>query len=234
MARGGSKGVPRKNIRMLSGKPLLAWTVLEAKKSKYINRIIISTDDEEIAKVAAEYGAEAPFMRPKELAADRTLDLPVMQHALRYLEEKENYKPDAVVQLRPTAPLRRAEHIDFGVKMFLEHPEAHSVRSVTPTPKHPLKMWRLEGERLTPLLTHPEVPEAYNSARQILQDKMPVFAQNGSVDVIRPEVILEMNSMSGQNIFGFVMPAEESVNIDSLEDFAVAEKFMAERLEREK
>ncbi|HEY5903570.1 MAG TPA: acylneuraminate cytidylyltransferase family protein, partial [Anaerolineales bacterium] len=105
-ARGGSKGIPRKNIRLFSGWPLLAWSIAAAQQAETVSRVIVSTDDEEIAAVGREYGAETPFLRPAEFARDDTTDLPVFEHALRWLDEHEGYRPEVVVQLRPTSPIR--------------------------------------------------------------------------------------------------------------------------------
>jgi CMP-N-acetylneuraminic acid synthetase len=127
-ARGGSKSIPRKNLKPLGGHPLIAWSIAAALQAECKPRVIVSTDDEEIATVAREYGAEVPFMRPAELAQDRTLDLPVFQHALGWLEEKEGYLPGIVIQLRPTSPFRPAGMIDEAVRILRAHPEATSVR----------------------------------------------------------------------------------------------------------
>ena len=219
-ARGGSKGVPRKNIKILAGRPLISYAIEEAKKSKYIKRIIVSTDDREISKVAKSYGAEVPFMRPVELAGDEVTDLPVFQHALKWLLEYENYRPDIIVHLRPTAPLRTAEHIDKGIKLLIES-DADAVRSVCPAPKHPCKMWRFVGKRIYPFL--PETicgKEAFNMNRQQLP---PVFVQNGSVDIIKWETIMIKNSMTGEYIVGMLMDEKDSVNIDTEIDFLLAE-----------
>ncbi|MBI1855503.1 MAG: acylneuraminate cytidylyltransferase family protein, partial [Chloroflexi bacterium] len=118
-ARGGSKGIPRKNIRSFAGYPLIAWSIAAAKQSGLVTRIIVSTDDDEIAAVAREWGAETPFMRPTELAQDKTLDLPVFEHALKWLAENENYKPDVLIQLRPTSPIRPRDLVDDAVRILL-------------------------------------------------------------------------------------------------------------------
>lgn len=231
LARGGSKGVPRKNIRPLLGKPLIAWTIEEAKKSKYISRVILSTDDAEIAEIGREYGTEVPFMRPVELAQDATTELPVVQHALKWLKDNENYAPDIVVRLVPTSPLRTAEHIDQGIKLMLENPDADSVRSVTESPKHPLKCWRLENNRLTPFVPKElygfgEKDEPYIMPRQ----KLPkAYVNNGAVDVLRVSVVMEKNSWLGEKIYGFEMPYKDSINIDNETDFLLAEVFLKER-----
>src|ERR1700690_1989737 len=127
-ARGGSKGIPHKNIRNFAGYPLIAWSIAAGKQSKLATRVLVSTDDEEIASIARQYGAEVPFLRPVELAQDNTLDLPVFEHALKWLEEIEEYKPEIVIQLRPTSPIRPRGCVDEAVSILLEHPRANCVR----------------------------------------------------------------------------------------------------------
>ena len=139
-ARGGSKSIPRKNIRLFAGHPLIAYSIAAGVAAQTISRVIVSTDDEEIAAIARQYGAETPFLRPAEFALDQTPDLPVFQHALTWLAENENYHPQIVVQLRPTSPLRRVAHIDGAVTRLLEHPEADSIRAVCIPFQNPFKM----------------------------------------------------------------------------------------------
>jgi N-acylneuraminate cytidylyltransferase len=227
-ARGGSKGVPRKNIKLLAGEPLIAYTIREARKSKYITRIVVSTEDEEIAGIARELGAEVPFVRPVELALDHVLDLPVFQHCLKWLRENQGYSPDLVVHLRPTAPLRTVAYIDGAIEMILASPEADSVRSVCPVSEQPLKMWRVQEGNLTPYIPADVygLKEAYNMPRQ----KLPAaYIQNGAVDVVKPEVIMQRNSMTGSAIKALVMDADESVSIDTPLDWQLAEILMARR-----
>lgn len=227
-ARGGSKGVPRKNIKFLAGEPLIAYTIREAQKSKYITRIIVSTEDDEIARIARELGGEVPFVRPAELALDDVLDLPVFQHCLRWLQENESYTPDLVVHLRPTAPLRTVSHIDRAIEQFVASFGADSLRSVCPVSEQPLKMWRVQGENLTPYIPAEVygLKEAYNMPRQ----KLPAaYIQNGAVDVIKPEVIMQKNSMTGDPIKALVMDADESISIDTPLDWQLAEILMARR-----
>ena len=230
-ARGGSKSVPRKNIKLLAGDPLIAYSILEAKRSRYIERVMVSTEDQEIADIAQSYGAEVPFLRPEELADDHALDIDVFQHCLRWLAEHEDNRPEIVVHLRPTAPLRLAEHIDKAVELLMAHPEASCARTVCPAPQHPLKMWRMDEGQLHSFI--PEtvygIREPYNSPRQSLP---AAYVQNGSVDAIRSSVILEENSMSGNMIVGVVMDESESINIDSPIDFMIAEALMEQRGDR--
>jgi N-acylneuraminate cytidylyltransferase len=227
-ARGGSKKVPRKNIRVLAGKPLIAYAIEESFKSRFITRTIVTTDDEEIARTAKGFGADVPFLRPAELAEDHVTDLPVFRHCLDWLKENDSCVPDIVVHLRPTAPLRTCAHIDSAVGLLLENPQADSVRSVTDAGPHPLKMWRIEGDLLFPFI--PEhiygIKECYNMPRQ----KLPkAYIQNGSVDVLRARTILEKNSMSGDKIVPFVMDEMDSVNIDTEIDFQMAEEIIKKR-----
>lgn len=221
-ARGGSKGIPRKNIRNFAGHPLIAYSIAAAWQSQRVTRVIVSTDDAEIAEVARAYGAEVPFLRPAELAQDSTLDLPVFQHALAWLTANEAYAPDVVVQLRPTSPIRPVGLVDEAVHILLEHPEADSVRGVVPAGQNPYKMWRIDLQtgQMKNLLDVPGVPEPYNAPRQLLP---PVYWQTGHIDVIRPVTILEKNSMSGEVILPVMIDPRYTVDIDSLADWARAE-----------
>ena len=217
-ARGGSKGIPRKNIRDFAGFPLIAYSIAAAQQSDLVTRVIVSTDDEEIAAVARDFGAEVPFLRPEELARDETMDLPVFEQALRWLAEFEAYIPDLVIQLRPTSPVRPVGLIDRAVSELLAHPEADSVRGVVPAGQNPHKMWRIGADgRMQSLLAVEGIAEPYNAPRQKLP---PVFWQTGHIDVIRPEIILEKHSMSGDVILPVLIDPEYTVDIDNLRDWA--------------
>lgn len=221
-ARGGSKGIPRKNIRLFSGFPLIAWSIAAALQAKTVTRTIVSTDDEEIASVAREWGAQTPFLRPMEWAQDQTTDLPVFEHALKWLAENENYHPAAVVQLRPTSPIRPRDCVDAAVRILSDHPGADSVRGVVPAGQNPHKMWRLpEGENspMKNLLDVPGIDEPYNAPRQILP---PVYWQTGHIDAIRTATILG-GSMSGRTVYPLVIDARYTVDLDSLNDWVKAE-----------
>jgi N-acylneuraminate cytidylyltransferase len=228
-ARGGSKGIPRKNIRAFAGQPLIAYSIAAGLQTKIVTRVIVTTDDEEISEVARNCGAETPFLRPAELAQDRTTDLPVFQHALRWLADHEDYHPQAVVHLRPTTPIRPPDLVDRSVVLLLAHPEADSVRGITPAHQNPFKMWLMEGEDepIRPLVTAPGIEEPYNSPRQIL----PVaYAHTGLIDIIRPATILEMNSMSGRTILPILFDPSYDADLDTVEDWRRAEqKVLLER-----
>ena len=216
-ARGGSKGIPRKNIRNFAGYPLIAYSIEAGLQSKTVTRVIVSTDDEEIAEVARRCGAETPFLRPAEFAQDQTLDLPVFQHALQWLEHNQGYRPEIVVQLRPTSPIRPSGLVDEAVNLLLEHPEADSVRGVVPSGQNPHKMWRLNPQsgRMMPLLAVEGITEPYNAPRQALP---PTFWQTGHIDAIRPNVILR-GSMSGDVILPVMVDPEYTVDIDTPRDW---------------
>jgi YrbI family 3-deoxy-D-manno-octulosonate 8-phosphate phosphatase len=218
-ARGGSKGIPRKNIRSFAGYPLIAWSIAAAKQSEFVTRVIVSTDDEEIASVARECGAETPFLRPAELAQDQTTDLPVFEHALQWLKENEDYQPEITIQLRPTSPIRPKGMVDHAIRILLEHDDADCVRGVVPAGQNPFKMWRFSGEDkpLNPLLEVPGLAEPYNAPRQILP---PVYWQTGHIDAIRGSTITNKKSLTGDVIYPLVIDPRYTVDIDNLSDWA--------------
>ena len=216
-ARGGSKGIPRKNIRPFAGYPLIAYSIAAARQAETVARVLVSTDDEEIAEVSRRYGAETPFLRPAELAADRSMDLPVFTHALTWLVEREGYQPDAVVHLHPTSPVRPRGCLDKAVRLLLDHPEADCVRGVVEPGQNPHKMWRIDNQdgHMIPLLTVPGIAEPYNTPRQLLP---PVYLQTGHVNVIRPVAILG-GSMTGRIILPLIIDYHFEVDLDTLADW---------------
>ena len=218
-ARGGSRGVPRKNLRLFCGRPLITHTLAVAQRTPLIDRCVVSTDDAEIAAVARAQGAEIPFLRPRNLAEDDTPDLPVFKHALVWLAEHEGYRPDVVVHLRPTSPLRRPEQIQDALELLLAHPEADSVRSVSSPSQNPYKMWRVVDGEIRPLVPS-ELTEPYNAPRQMLP---AAYWQNGYVDVAWTRTILEKNSMTGSRILPLIMNDAFPVDLDSVELFEIAE-----------
>lgn len=222
-ARGGSKGIPKKNIAMLGGRPLLAYTCDAALSSRRLTRTILTTDDEEIAAVGQACGVEVPFLRPAALAQDDTPALPVIQHALCWLQENEGYKPQVVVLLQPTSPLRRSEHFDAAVDLLLET-GADSVVSVVSVPHryNPLSVMKLEKGRLVPFLAGPPILRR--------QDKPVVYARNGpAVLVMRPEATLEQGNLYGVDCRPLFMDEADSIDVDSLLDLWLAECLMRRR-----
>ena len=219
-ARGGSKGIKRKNLVPVRGKPLIAHSIEHARASGRITRVLVSTEDPEIRDVALACGAEVPFLRPRELAEDHVLDLPVFEHVLRTLDERETYRPEIVVHLRPTAPYRKAGWIDAAVDELIGAPDADSVRSVSLVVQHPYRMFELAPDGyLTPFLTDVR-PRPYELRRQ---DLPPVYYYNCVIDVTRPRTILEKHSMTGDRMRSFVMSADEVVDVDTPRDLDVAE-----------
>ncbi len=220
-ARGGSKGIPHKNVMMLAGKPLIAHSILQALESSHINRVVVSTDDDEIARVALEWGAEIPFMRPAEFAQDSSPDIDVFRHALGWLSEHENYSPDLIVHLRPTGPARRVQLIDEAIDLLESQPEADAIRSMCPALQTPYKMWQITAAGyLQPALRIDGIPDSQSLPRQ----QLPlVYWQNGYVDVIRPRAVLEKNSMWGDNAIPFIVE-EPLFELDYPEDIPAVEE----------
>lgn len=201
-ARGGSKSVPRKNLLQVAGRPLIVYSIEQALACASVTRCIVSTDDAEIAAVARQAGAEVPFIRPAELATDTATDLEVFRHALLWLDEHEAYRPELVVHLRPTGPVRQVAVVDQAISRMLSTPEADSLRSVMLAEQTPYKMWRIEEGVLVPVKKLPGVTEAHSLPRQ----KLPlVYWQNGYVDIVRPRTVLEKASMAGELILPFVV-----------------------------
>jgi YrbI family 3-deoxy-D-manno-octulosonate 8-phosphate phosphatase len=223
-ARGGSKSIPGKNIKPLGGVPLLAYSIAAGLQSKRVHRVVVSTDDPEIASVAQKWGAEVPFTRPPELAEDDVPDLPVFLHTLQWLEEHEQYRPDVVVQLRPTSPFRPTRSVDEAVEALLENPNADSVRCVTFSGQNPFKMWRIEDGQLWPLLKT-SLNEPYNMPRQ----KLPTtYWQTGHIDVIRTATILQKHSMTGDCILSHVIDPQYAVDLDTQVQWRFAEHLLHE------
>ncbi|MFT3985945.1 MAG: acylneuraminate cytidylyltransferase, partial [Lachnospiraceae bacterium] len=223
-ARSGSKSVADKNIRLIDKKPMLAYSIEHAKRSHYINRVIVSTDSERYAQIAREYGAEVPFLRPAEYATDTALDYDVFYHALTFLKQKENYIPELVVQLRPTYPIRDVEDIDKMIGQMLADESIDSMRCIAPAKEIPYKMWLCRDmdsdfSLLDPLMT--DIEECYNMPRQQLPK---VYYQNACIDVIRTQVITKQHSMSGKKIMGYRM--NDNFDIDTAEEFKKAEEFL--------
>jgi CMP-N,N'-diacetyllegionaminic acid synthase len=209
-ARGGSKAIPRKNIIELGGKPLISYIIEAALKVSELDRVVVSTEDEEIAEISKKYGAELPFIRPKELAKDETPTLPVLQHAVKFLEENENYFPDLVVLLYATFPLLDAEKISEAIKMIKEN-GFDSVISVTKDKGH---YWIEDDNNYIRL--YPEIIEN----RQLVK---PLFKENGAIYACKRDLLIEKNQIVGGNIGFLVMNDEESVDINEKIDLDFAE-----------
>ncbi|MBN1230643.1 MAG: acylneuraminate cytidylyltransferase family protein [Anaerolineales bacterium] len=219
-ARGGSKSIPHKNILPLAGHPLIAYSIAAALASELITRVVVSTDDEEIASVSRKYGAETPFVRPEQHAMDNSPDLPVFEHALEWFQENESYEPDIIVQLRPTSPYRRLWHIDQAIDNLIQHPDADSIRTVINPFQNPFKMWQINSEGIMEPLIKTENKEAYNMPRQALP---AVYWQTGYVDAFWTDTVLTKKSMTGDRILPLVIDDGDWVDIDSPADWKRAE-----------
>lgn len=220
-ARAGSKGLRGKNTLPLAGKPLIAHTIEAARAAHSIQRVVVSTDSEEIARIAQQYGADVPFLRPAELARDETAVLPVLQHVLSKLIATEGHQPEIIVLLQATSPLRKAEDIDRAVAL-LEQTGADSVVSLCLAEHHPAWMKRIEFDRVVPFLENgPEYTRR--------QDMPPVYRLNGAIYVTRPQVLLQGNAILGPDTRALVMDNESSVDIDSALDLKLAALILEER-----
>ncbi len=224
-ARSGSKGIPDKNIQTVAGKPVLAHSILHGLSAATVTRVVVSTDSAQYAEVARSFGAETPFLRPAELSTDLVADLPVFQHALSWLDSNENYRPDIVVNLRPTFPTREPKDIDEAVNLLLADPTLDSVRTIAPATETPYKMWHRDENGLLRPVVEAEFREAYNEPRQ----KLPqVYWQNANVDAVYARVIRN-GSMTGKRIMGAL--ANQRDDIDTPADFrAVQRKSFREEL----
>ena len=226
-ARGGSKSIPHKNIVLVAGKPLVAWTVQTALACPLLDRVIVSTDDPEIAGVARHYGAEVPFLRPSELAQDDTPGVEPILHAVRWSDENEGYRPDYVMVLQPPSPLRTREDIEAAMQLARER-QADGVVSVCSVHQHPYWMKRItEDGWLTDFLP-------LDSAYTCRQDLPPVYALNGAIYLARREVLLERQTFYTDRTYGYIMPPERSLDIDTPWDLHLADLILKERMRHER
>lgn len=221
-ARGGSKGVPKKNIKPLNGVPLIGYTIQEAKKTKYINRVIVSTDDEEIAEISKKYGAEIPYLRPKELAEDKSPTIDSIIHMLNWLKEHENYNPDYVCLLQCTSPLRDSEDIDGTIEKAMSEAVDGAI-SVCLAEVNPYWTNIFHGEKLKYFLE-----EGKKITRR--QDLPNIYRINGAIYLIKTEILLKDKTFETDNVTGFVMSNEKSIDIDTELDFKFAEILMKNRV----
>jgi len=227
-ARGGSKAIPLKNMAKLAERPLLAYTCDAASTSKRLTRTVLTTDDSTIARLGRQYGIDVPFLRPKDLSQDETPMLPVLQHTLLSLQETESYKPEVVVLLQPTSPLRLPRHIDESVDLLLKT-GAESVVSVVQVPHqfNPVSLMNVKEGKLVPYLTGKAVLRR--------QEKPRFYARNGpAVLSVRCDVLLRKKSLYGDDCRPYIMEPRYSVDIDEPGDLEFAEyllsRFMNEKL----
>ncbi len=217
-ARGGSKGIPDKNIADLAGKPLIAWTIEASLGSKNIQRTIVTTDSEKIAGVSRKYGAEVPFLRPSEISGDHSPVIPSIHHAFKWLAENEDYRPDYMVLLQPTSPLRNSRDIDEAFEILYSK-KADSVISVGEASPHPYLMKEITPDgRLKNFVADPE-----SKPRQTFP---PVYFLNGAIYIVSVEMILNKNTFYSDKTYAYVMSQQKSVDVDSEIDLVIVSKIM--------
>ena len=223
-ARGGSKEVPRKNIREIAGKPLIAFTIETANKARHLfYRIIVSTDDDEMASVSKEYGAEVPFIRPKELSGDEVPMIPVLQHAVNFVEKEDNTIIDWILLLQPTDPLRELSDIENGIKLAMED-DCDSVISVERVfVHHPILMKKIQNNRILPFI----LEEKEGTPRQKYDP--PAYMRNGSIYLTKRRALMEMNSIWGKEVKPMIMKEGSRISIDSINDLRLAEMMLKDK-----
>src|SRR3989344_6065718 len=197
-ARSGSKSIKNKNIKPLLGKPLMAWIIEAAKKSKYLTRLILSTDSKKYAKIGKKFGVEVPFLRPKRYATDNADDISYLSHAVWWLEKNEGYKPDIILRLPPTSPLCGTKTIDAVIELLIKDPKATSARSIKSAPKHPYKLWKIKGDELKPFIDKKLTgfAEPSNVARQLL----PGAYAHVDVIAVRYNTLMKERLLTGKRI----------------------------------
>lgn len=221
-ARGGSKGIPRKNIVPLAGKPLIAWTIEAARQSPSVDRVVVSTDDPEIAEISRAFGAEAPFLRPAELAQNDSPHIDTIIHGVKWMEERQGYTPDYVLLLQPTSPLRTSDDIEAAVALAVGK-QADAVVSVCLSPAHPYLMRRVEADGK--LKEYEPRPPGY-LRRQVLP---PVYVENGAIYLVDREVLVRDRSWYSNKTYAYIMPAERSIDVDTMWDLKLAAWLLTEK-----
>ena len=217
-ARGGSKGIPKKNTKDFNGRPLIAYTIAAARSSGYVDSVVVTTDSEDIAKVAMKYGAEIPFMRPKELAQDTSKTIEAVIHAREALEDAGR-RYDAIVLLQPTSPLRRSVEIDAAIETFYSH-GCLGLASVSAVSENPILTRRIDRSGVM----HPILPIASTVRRQ----DMPTFWHvDGAIYINLTDDLSEETSLN-DNPIAYIMPRLRASDIDSIEDFLRAEEILSE------
>jgi|APSaa5957512535_1039671.scaffolds.fasta_scaffold79812_2 CMP-N,N'-diacetyllegionaminic acid synthase len=219
-AREGSKGIPKKNIKKLVNKPLIAYTISEAKKSKFLSKIIVSTDSKKIEKIAKKLGSET-MIRPKKLAQDNSSTLHVIQHVIKNLKSLDNFDTDIVITLQPTSPLRTAADIDSAIKLFLKS-KCDSVIGMTDVIHPPELMYRKTKNKLKPLI----ITKIKSKRRQ---DMSKTYQVNGAIYICKYDLIMKKHTMFGKNIIPYLMPIERSIDIDTMFDLLFVEYILKSR-----
>lgn len=220
-ARGGSKGVPKKNIKILGKLPLIAYSIKVAKKSKYIRRVIVTTDDQETANISRNYGAEILYLRPKKISTGDSIDIDFFKYHIKYLIDNHLDVPDLIVHLRPTTPFRDVSVIDDAIEFFKKDKRASSLRSANIANVTPYKIFKKDGKYMKPFLSSNLAVEFYNLPRQAFEE---AYVPNGYVDIVQPDIFKSSNILHGDNIL--LYKTQETVDIDTIEDFEFAEQIL--------
>lgn len=226
-ARGGSKGIPEKNIKKMINLPLLAYSIKTALSlPELIQKVVVTTDSPKIAEISREFGAETPFLRPAEISGDYATDLEFLTHYLQWCHDnlKTNEIPDAIIQLRPTYPKRTPDLLKSCLKKFMTNPEADCLRTVIICDKTPFKMYTIDDGILVPLFSEVNgLKEPYNLPRQILPQ---CYQNNACIDIIRSDTIIKKNSVTGDIIIPYLMDSSETYDIDTVDDWKKCEEMM--------
>jgi len=221
-ARSGSKSVVDKNIKLLGGHPLIAYSIAAAKLANGIDRVIVSTNSIEYASIAREYGAEVPFLRPPEISGDNSTDYECIKHILDWMQNEENFLPTYLVHLRPTTPLREINYIDMAIDLIKKTKYATALRSVHEMSESAYKTFEIEGDYLKSVGSNSFALDAYNDPRQSFNK---TYQANGYIDVIKTEYVIENNKLHGDRVIAFVTPRVTEVDI--ADDFGFLEYQMA-------
>lgn len=222
-ARGGSKGIPRKNIKTLAGKPLIAWSIEAGKKSKYIDRIIVSTEDKEIRDISLVYGAEVPFLRPKELAQDNTSSVDTIVDVIMKLKDIEKLEYDFVLLLQPTSPLRNEKHIDESIDLLISNLDKYNALISVTELEHPV-YWNRNIDDSQRLRNFMEYDKNKNYRRQ---DFMKTYRLNGAIYLIKTDAFLNYKNFETKDTLAYIMNRKSSIDIDCIDDLELAEYYMS-------
>lgn len=221
--RSGSKGVKDKNIRNLAGKPLVGWIIDKAKSSKYINKLVVSTDSQEYKEIAESYGAEVPYLRPKRLSEDFSPELDYIKHMIDWLYKKESYTPDIIVRMMATTPLQTTHDIDSSIHKLLENQSSDSVVVVSEARQHPLKALKIiqDKNNESKLVTY--FSESGREVTPIARQNYEKAYFRSNIITCRVETIKNTNSLTGDNVFYHIIDQHRGIDIDNIVDFRIAE-----------
>jgi len=223
-ARGGSKSIPFKNIQLLNNKPLISYSIEYSQKCPLVSHTVVSTDSKKIAKIAEDFNAEVPFLRPSDISQDKTKDFPVISHALKLLEDIYGKQIDVIIWLRPTSPLRPEGLIERAIEILESNPNCTSIRSVVKSKEHPYRQWFLADNFINSAVDKISPNEPYNIPRQDLPDS---YFQSGDIEVIKRDTILS-GSISGNKVMPLILKQNEMLDIDHFSDLTVAERKISE------